>query len=729
MAQRTKGVAVKGINLGDLKKLPVYVSTYPTMMNLIDRADRGGRRFGPGHFDLVIIDEAHRSIYKRYSAIFEWFDSHLVGLTATPRDEVDRDTYRMFDLDPGHPTDFYGLEEAIEDDFLVPFDPVSLPTRFMREGIRYDDLSDDEKDAWDELEWGDAGRRDEITAGEINTYLFNSDTVDKVLAHVMTHGIHVDGGDRIGKTIVFAANKDHAAFIEKQFDVGWPNYGGTFARRIVHGDNYAQSLIDDFSQVRKEPQIAISVDMLDTGVDVPEVVNLVFFKLVRSKTKFWQMVGRGTRLCDDLFGPGTRKTEFRIFDVCGNLEFFGSNPQLSTPAVPKSLTERLIEARLKIAQGIDQVTSPETNELQSLPSDEGDENNSIGSAADLRDVRGGLVRELQRFVMGLDVSSFIVRSHLRTVETWQSGDAPWGQLTDAALEDFSEIARLPSDAALGGEEAKRFDLLMFELQLCLLGRSTKLESCRRKVLEIVTALSAKLEIPAIARHGALIEEVLTDGWWKGLTVPIVERARLRLRDVVHLIDQTSRKILYTNFEDEIGTATGVVLSPTADFAAFKRNARAFLAQHENQLALRKLRSGKPLTDLDISELEKMLIEAGVGSTEHLQAARNTEAAQVRGLGVFLRSLVGLDRAAAQEHFAEFIADGATADQIEFVAMVVEHVTKNGVMDPGLLYETPFSDRSPDGPEGVFEDAQVEKFVGKVRFINESAVATPAATGS
>ncbi len=297
----------------------VYVSTYPTMMNLIDRADQSGRRFGPGHFDLVIIDEAHRSIYKRYRAIFEWFDSYLVGLTATPRDEVDRDTYRLFDLDPGHPTDFYGLEEAINDDFLVPFDPISLPTRFMREGIRYEELSDEEKDQWDELDWGETGRREEVTAGEINKYLFNEDTVDKVLAHVMEHGIRVDGGDKIGKTIIFAANKPHAKFIEERFNAGWPNYGGTLARRIVHGESYAQSLIEAFEIPSRDPQIAISVDMLDTGVDVPEVVNLVFFKMVRSKTKFWQMVGRGTRLCPDLFGPGVRKTRFRIFDVCGNL--------------------------------------------------------------------------------------------------------------------------------------------------------------------------------------------------------------------------------------------------------------------------------------------------------------------------------------------------------------------------------------------------------------------------
>ncbi|WP_267901479.1 type I restriction endonuclease subunit R [Amaricoccus solimangrovi] len=696
----------------------VYVSTYPTMMNLIDRADAGGRRFGPGYFDLVIIDEAHRSIYKRYRAIFEWFDSYLVGLTATPRDEVDRDTYRMFDLDPGHPTDFYGLEEAIEDDFLVPFVPIALPTRFMREGIRYDDLSDEEKDQWDELDWGESGRRDEITAGEINKYLFNADTVDQVLAHVMAHGIRVNGGDRIGKTIIFAANKSHAKFIEERFNAGWPNYGGTFARRVVHGESYAQSLIDAFSVARKEPQVAISVDMLDTGVDVPEVVNLVFFKLVRSKTKFWQMIGRGTRLCPDLFGPGTRKTEFRIFDVCGNLEFFGSNPELSDPAVPKSLTERLIEARLRLARAIDQAGGT----AASKP----DDGRAPASAEEMAAARAGIVDEVRWFVLGLDVASFIVRGHLRAVETWQADDAPWSHLTDQAAEELAGLAALPSVTNLGGEEAKRFDLLMFELQLCLLGCSAKMELCQRKIMEIVMALSAKFEIPAVARHAELIEEMLSESWWQGLRVPIVERARLRLREIVHLIDQTSRTILYTDFEDELGVPSVVPVNPAADFAAFKKKARSFLAEHENHVALRKLRTGKALTQLDISELEKMLLEAGIGSDGDLERARNVEAAQVRGLGVFIRSLVGLDRGAAQTHFADFIADGATADQIEFVGMVIEHLTRNGVMDPGLLYVSPFTDRTPDGPDGLFEDAKVEQLLASVRSLNQSAVVGPAA---
>jgi type I restriction enzyme R subunit len=192
---------------------------------------------------------------------------------------------------------------------------------------------------------------------------------------------------------------------------------------------------------------------------------------------------------------------------------------------------------------------------------------------------------------------------------------------------------------------------------------------------------------------------------------------------VHLIDQTSRSILYTDFEDELGTPTGVRVNPAADFASFKNKAREFLSQHEDHLALRRLRSGKALTTLDISELERMLIEAGVGSYTDIETARQIESAQVRGFGVFLRSLVGLDRNAAQEKFAEFIAEGANANQMEFIGMVIEHVTKNGTMDPGLLYDTPFNDQSQDGPDGIFSPGEVDELFCRVREINESAVAS------
>ncbi len=314
----------------------------------------GQRRFGAGHFDLIIIDEAHRSVYQKYRAIFDYFDSLLVGLTATPKDEIDHNTYGLFDLETGVPTDAYALDEAVADGHLVPPRAVSVPLKFQREGIKYDDLSEEEKEQWDALEWNEDGTTpDAVDAAALNKWLFNTDTVDKVLAHLMTNGLKVAGGDRLGKTIIFAKNNAHADFIAERFNVNYPHYNGHFARTITYKTEYAQSLIDDFSNKDKMPHIAISVDMLDTGIDVPEVVNLVFFKIVRSKTKFWQMLGRGTRLCLDLFGPGKDKAFFYIFDYCQNLEFFSQNPGYSDGSASEPLSTRLFKARLEMIAELD----------------------------------------------------------------------------------------------------------------------------------------------------------------------------------------------------------------------------------------------------------------------------------------------------------------------------------------------------------------------------------------
>ncbi len=326
----------------------VYVCTYPTMMGLIDETKGSEARFGVGHFDLVIIDEAHRSVYQKYGAIFRYFDSLLVGLTATPREQVDRNTYDLFDLEPGVPTDAYELETAVADGFLVPPRVQQVDLKFPREGIDYDSLSDEEKEQWESLDWGDDVEPDafpdRVNAAAINSWLFNKDTVDKVLQHLMEHGHKVEGGDRLAKTIIFARNHEHAKFIEERFNHHYPHHAGHFARIIDNYAKYPQSLLDDFSQKDKAPHIAISVDMLDTGIDVPEVANLVFFKPVYSKIKFWQMIGRGTRLCPDLFGPDDDKQDFRVFDFCFNFDFFRENPEgieasgsrpAGHPAVPR----------------------------------------------------------------------------------------------------------------------------------------------------------------------------------------------------------------------------------------------------------------------------------------------------------------------------------------------------------------------------------------------------------
>jgi type I restriction enzyme R subunit len=701
----------------------VFLSTYPTMMNLIDGRREGAATFGPGHFDLIVVDEAHRSVYERFRAIFEYFDSLLVGLTATPKDEIDRNTYSLFDLEDGVPTDAYSLDEAVADGHLVPPRAISVPLRIVRSGLRYDDLSEDEKRQWDMLEWGEEDVPDTVEAAEINKRLFNIDTVDRVIAHLMEHGLKVEGGDRLGKTIIFAKNQAHAQFIEARFNASYPHLAGHFARVITYESGpYAQSLIDDFSNKARAPHIAISVDMLDTGIDVPEVLNLVFFKQVRSKTKFWQMMGRGTRLCPDLFGPGQDKEYFRVFDYCQNLEYFGANPEVKEASAAKSLSERLFAARLDLVRALDKKIGGKPGsgfgegEKPRYDAGEGDH-----TPPTEEEIRADALGTLRATVAGLNLDNFIVRQQRRSVEKYRGDDA-WQGFDDAAREELlTTIAPLPSAHGLGTEDAKRFDLLMFSLELALLNGSKRFDKLRKQLLEIASALEGQTGIPAVAHQATLIEEIQSDAWWEGVTVPLLELVRRRLRDLVQHVERRGKAAVYSNFADEIGEGEERELPQVgeADFARFRQKARHFLRAHEDHIVLHKLRQGKPLTAVDLGELEKMLLDAGIGEAGDIERARETS----QGFGRFVRSLVGLDRAAVSDAFGDFLSAGtATATQIEFVNMIIEHLTDQGVMDPALLYEPPFTDIAPTGPDQVFDEDKVTRLFVRIRAINDSAVA-------
>lgn len=680
----------------------VYVSTYPTMMGLIDETQNGKRRFGVGHFDMVVIDEAHRSVYRKYGAIFDYFDSLLVGLTATPKDEVDRDTYRLFALQRGVPTDAYTLDEAVDDGYLVPARAVSVPLKFQREGITYDDLSDEDKETWDALEWDEDGNiPDHVDPGAVNKWLFNADTVDKVLEHLMTHGLKVANGDRLGKTIIFAKNREHAHFIVERFDTNYPHLKGSFARVIDYKTEYVQTLIDDFSISERPPHIAVSVDMLDTGIDVPEVVNLVFFKIVRSKTKFWQMIGRGTRLCPDLFGPGQDKEFFYVFDFCQNFEFFNQNPDKTDGSTADSLSKRLFTSRVELIDTIDH-------------------------AEPARDERHKVLRQdtavrLQEEVAGMSVDNFIVRPKRRFVEKYAEPGAWEGLDLTAKTELIDEVAGLPTALVDEDLEAKQFDLLVLRTQLALLRQEKAFDGLRKRIVEIAGLLEELQNVPMVAAELPLILEVQTDEYWQDIQAPMLETVRRRLRSLVKLIEGGSRSLVYTDFEDEIGLATNVTVNGVpvgTDMARFRAKARQFLKDNESHLAVAKLRRNDPLTKTDLDELERIFSEAGVGSTEDIDRVR-----QEGGLGIFVRSLVGLDRSAAKHALDGFI-QGKTlsANQHEFVTMVIDHLTARGIMDPRLLYASPFTDLDPLGVSGLFSDAEVHELVSVLREVQARAAA-------
>ena len=442
---------------------------------------------------------------------------------------------------------------------------------------------------------------------------------------------------------------------------------------------YAQSLIDDFSATEKMPHIAISVDMLDTGIDIPDVVNLVFFKPVYSRSKFWQMIGRGTRLRPDLFGPDDHKTCFYVFDYCGNFDFFEQDLPEAEGRLGESLGKRLFTTRLELVATLDaDHVDPE--------------------------LRQETTATLHAEVAAMNLGNFLVRPKRRVVEKFAEAEA-WSELDEDDLHALAnDVAGLPSELESEDEEAKRFDLLMYRLQLAILRHEPAFLRLRDSVIEIASLLEEQANIPMVRDQLHVIAEVQSDEWWQDVTLAMIEDVRKKLRLLVRLIEKTKRRLIYTDFEDEIGEQTEYELvlmdGPSISMEAFHEKTRAFLRQHENEIAIHRLRMNKQLTATDLTSLERMLAGSGIGDPDMLAKA----AQDAQGLGLFVRSLVGMDRGAAKEAFAEFLAGRTlTASQIEFVDLIIDHLTNQGVVSAARFYESPFTDIAPTGPQAIFTE--------------------------
>jgi len=675
----------------------VFVSTYQTMMGLLDKSrDDGSRLFGVGHFDLIIIDEAHRSVYQKYRAIFEYSDSLLLGLTATPREEIDHNTYGLFDLKDGAPTDVYELSQAISDGHLTRPRFHRCDLKFPTEGIHYNELSDEEKADWDVAEWGEDGAPDEVAANAVNGWLFNIDTVDKVLEELMTKGGRVAGGDRLGKTIIFARNHKHAEFIVERFNINYPKEAGKECRVIDNFVNYPQSLIDNFSDTEKMPQIAVSVDMLDTGIDVPDILNLVMFKPVRSKTKFWQMIGRGTRLRPDLFGPGMHKKDFQVFDFCGNFEFFGIKPEGIESRAAKSLSQRLFEHRVELLGGISNTSEPEIVALKQ-------------SLAD------GLHSE----VAAMNVDNFVVRPKRRHVEKYSSREK-WDSLdADARTEIVENLAHLPSEVPTDNPEARQFDALMLRLQLALFNVEKRFERLQTEVRVLAENLLEKTTIPQVKAQEAFLMEVASDEWWEGATLPMLEEARVRMRLLVQFADKTVRPVVQTDIEDSTVESEEVTIPGLESvlLISHDKRIRAFLDKHKkHHPTIVKLRTGQSLTQGDLQELDALLFEAsGFSSRADFESYFGPQP----HLGEWVRGLVGMDREAAKSAFGAFLTgSNYSAAQIDFVNNVIDYLTQHGTVKLSQIQTAPFTSH-PDGVVGVFP-RDYTTLLDIVRNINASA---------
>ena len=558
-------------------------STYQTMMNCIDSIhDEEGKLFTCGHFDLVICDEAHRSIYNKYKDIFNYFDAPLIGLTATPKDEIEKNTYEIFELENGVPTYGYELAQAVKDGYLVDFMSVETALKFIQDGIVYDELSEDDKRAYEDTFGDENGDLPEsISSSALNEWIFNEDTIKEVLNILMTNGLKIDYGNKIGKTIIFAKNHKHAEKIFEVFGKEYPHLNG-YAKVIDNQLNYAQSAIDEFSDPRKLPQIAISVDMLDTGIDVPEVLNLVFFKKVMSKAKFWQMIGRGTRLCPGLI-DGKDKDKFYIFDFCGNFEFFRMNKGRPT-------------ANMIALQGaIFQLEFEITYKLQDL----------VYQTDRLIAYRKELVRHMAGKVKELNRENFAVRQHLKYVDTYSNEDNYRTLTYEDTLMVKTELAPL-IEPEKDDAKALRFDALMYGIELAyLVGK--KYSRARKDLLLKVSALAGVANIPEIMVQAELIEKILHSNYLDNAGINEFEHIRKNLRDLMKYIPVGPRITYVTNFDDEILSMEWHESElENDDLKNYKAKAEYYVRQHQDHAVIAKLKSNIPLNSTDVKLLEEIL---------------------------------------------------------------------------------------------------------------------------
>ncbi|MGZ0051165.1 DEAD/DEAH box helicase family protein [Brevibacillus gelatini] len=684
----------------DDKTARIVFSTYPTMLNAIDsvKKDDGKRLFSPAHFDLIIIDEAHRSIFKKYRAIFEYFDGMMVGLTATPKTEVDRNTYEFFEMENGVPTYAYDYETAVEKDHvLVPYYNIEVTTKFLEQGIAYDDLSEEDKARYEEDFSDEDGTMPEyIPSPAVNEYIFNQATVDMVLEELMTKGIKVAGGDRLGKTIIFAQNKRCAEYIVERFNKLYPQYRGTFAKRVISEDNYAQSIIDDFKVPDREPHIAVSVDMLDTGIDVPHIVNLVFFKRVRSKAKFWQMIGRGTRLCKNLLGEGQDKTHFIIFDYLGNFEFFRANKEGLAGNETQSLSEAIFAKRVRLIYQLQDAAFAEDAYQQ---------------------IRTALIQSVHQQINALNTELTSVRLQLQHVEKYKHKEA-FVYISDTDKHNLSTYLAPLVYMDEPDEYAKRFDNFMYGLMIAHIEGLPHFKKGKKQLIQISFDLSKRATIPQIREKLELINTIGTDAFWEHSDLLTFEQVRAELRGLMKLVvDEGEKKNpVYTNLADVIlSVKEGEALYQAYDFEDYRLKVNRYIENNRDHLAIHKLRNNIPLTAADYESLERIFTGELGTEEDYKREFQDTP------FGLLVRKIAKMEHEAAMAAFSEFINDQSLNQaQIVFVKKVVDYIVQNGYIENvSELMKPPFD--KPQSFVKLFDGTKQKRFVELISQIKENAV--------
>lgn len=649
-------------------------STYQTMIRYID-SDK--KNFSVGRFDLIIIDEAHRSVFGKYTAILDYFDALMVGLTATPREDVDRSTYELFELD-GEPNFAYELAEAVDDKYLVNFVVMNRTSKHLSEGIKYKELTAEQKEQFEDIWKYEAARSEDgttptprdIRSSEIIDYIYNEKTIDLVLEDLMKTGLTVNGGDTIGKTIIFAHKHEHAVKIVERFQKQYPEYGSDFCVLIDNKVTKAQDLINSFEVRGKMPQIVVSVDMMDTGIDVPDVLNLVFFKQVKSKIKFWQMVGRGTRKSPDVHGEGMDKQFFNIYDWCGNFDFFDVTPE-GEPQVPMiSVTERLFDLRVDMALALQHAQFQQDSFARSLHDD--------------------IKKALRGQVLALSDQNITVRRHWGIVDKFRKEES-WVCLSEIDTLDLKDQVAPIIIRSATDNSALRFDILILNIQLAKILPDHQAGKSMVRVTEIAKSLQSKASIQQVREKINIVNEVANPDFWKSAKLDKLEKVRIEMRDLVQFIKGDKKRNFTINVPDIIEYKDAP--KHTMPTLTYKERVIDFISKNRHHPVLEKIRSLQQLTQDDILALEQICWKE-LGSKEEYQTyVRRGGLICGDSVAAFIRSIIKVDRVKALELYSKYLTvSPLNPEQEEYVKSVLDYVCSNGDIEPATLYrEEPFSE--------------------------------------
>ena len=642
--------------------------TYQTMINYIDAEDK---TFTTGRFDLIIIDEAHRSIFNRYGTIFKYFDSLLIGLTATPKNEVDANTYKIFGCEAGMPNFDYPLEEAIQDKYLVGYHVINRTSKLLQQGIKYDELTPEQREQLEDYLPDDTPSPEfDIPSSELFKYLFNEDTCRKVLEELMRWGYRVDEGETMGKTIIFAYNHKHAQMIVDLFREMYPLYHESYCQLVDYSVNYGEDLVIKFGE---DPnfRIAVSVDMLDTGIDVPAVLNLVFFKKVRSKIKFVQMIGRGTRLCKDVYGPGKNKNGFLIFDYCGNFEYFGEHPDGKEGKEMLTLSQRLFQIRLDMLF-----------ELQKL---EYQEDTWFHAYYDQ------IKTELHNEVIHIKShdSRIQVRESMQYVDKYYDKKS-WISLSPVEVKEIKRHISPLLDSGLNGDHlAISFDARVYYVEKTILAiRKATGANDHIKNLRLIAKflIEEKASVPQVLAKAQDLKQLASKEYWDNVNIPELERIRASLRDLMVFLAGKERPKININITDELHEAEYQPEDTVIDIRTYREKVIDYLVEHSDNPVIKKIHNLEPITSADLEELEHILWHELGSQTEYNETTKQTN------LAAFIRSLIGLSQEAVNEKFSEYLSGNLlNAQQQEFIKTIINYVRENGDVElSDMVNSEPFN---------------------------------------